>query len=248
MDCLISRVTMDSAVARVSARAATFAGGYVCFSNVHSIVTSRNDKHLRNITNQSFISMPDGKPVAAFATWCGIEGVSQVAGPDFMLVFLEKNRSARNYFYGSTEETLSLLLQRLKQSIPGLNIVGSYSPPFGVISDEEQENIIAGIQKLKPDYIWVGLGAPKQEYWMAKYWDRLRPAILLGVGAAFDFHAGTKPRAPIWLRRAGLEWLHRLMNEPKRLWHRYLYTNSIFLLYALRVLASRCKTRMVKAE
>ena len=248
MDCLISRVTMESAVARVSARAATCAGGYVCFSNVHSIVTSRNDKHLRNITNQSFMSMPDGKPVAAFATWCGIDGVSQVAGPDFMPVFLKKNRSARNYFYGSTEETLALLLERLKQGIPELNIVGSYSPPFGEIPDAEQGNIIAEIQRQKPDYIWVGLGAPRQEYWMARHWEKLKPAVLFGVGAAFDFHAGTKSRAPRWMRRFGLEWLHRLLSEPRRLWRRYLITNTIFLFYSLKDIFSGCGSSRDKSK
>ena len=220
---------MAEAIQDVTEQSAGGEGGYVCFSNVHSVVTSRHDELLRTITNESFMSMPDGKPIATVSHWIGVNGVSQVAGPDFMPEFMKKTPGARHYLYGATPETLSALSGALVNAIPDLNIVGTFSPPFRQLTEQEEVVIIRDIKKTNPDYIWVGLGAPKQEYWMAQHWHDLRPAILFGVGAAFDFHAGVKRRAPEWMRSAGLEWLHRLASEPGRLWKRYLVTNSIFL-------------------
>lgn len=230
---------MATAVEAVEARRQTKDGGYVCFSNVHSVVTAHNDRPLRDATNNSFMSMPDGKPVYAIGRLLGEGGISQVAGPDFMIEFLVHAPKARHYFYGATEETLAKLAEALKGRVAGLNIVGMYSPPFRVLSPEEDNEIVKSIQEAQPDYIWVGIGAPKQEYWMVKHWDALKPAILFGVGAAFDFHAGVKSRAPKWMQSIGLEWLFRLGSEPRRLWRRYLVTNSLFILLAMRDLLSK---------
>jgi len=248
MDCQISRVCMETAISSVRERAESNAGGYVCFSNVHSIVTSKSDVVLRRITNESLMSMPDGKPVAALAKCCGIRGVAQVPGPDFMLRFILETPNSKHYLYGSTKETIELLIGALEEKVPHLNIVGGFSPPFRELTEKEEASFVKEINNISPDYIWVGLGAPKQEYWMAKYWPDLRPAVLFGVGAAFDFHAGTKSRAPGWMRRIGLEWLHRLASEPRRLWRRYLYTNTIFLFYTLKTLLSRCSLLRVKSQ
>jgi N-acetylglucosaminyldiphosphoundecaprenol N-acetyl-beta-D-mannosaminyltransferase len=185
------------------------------------------------------MSMPDGKPLSIVARLSNIKDMSQVAGPDFMLEMLDKHRALRHFFYGSTEETLRLLGERLRERFPGLNIAGTFSPPFRSLQPQETNQITATINQAKPDIIWVGLGAPKQEYWMADNWEQLRPAILMGVGAAFDFHAGTLARAPEWMRMASIEWLYRLLQEPRRLWKRYLVTNSLFLYYLIIYAVSR---------
>lgn len=242
LDCQISRTDMPGAVRAVVERVSQKAGGYVCFSNVHTVVTSRKDIRLRDITNQSFMSMPDGKPLSIVAKMRGAKDISQVAGPDFMLEMMDKHRTLRHYFYGSTEETLKLLTEKLTARFPDVNVVGTFSPPFRSLEPQEANRITNAINQSKPDIIWVGLGAPKQEYWMADHWRELKPAILMGVGAAFDFHAGQLVRAPQWVRRAGLEWLHRLLSEPRRLWRRYFATNSLFIYYLVRNLLWRRKS------
>ena len=148
-----------------------------------------------------------------------------------MVEFMRRNPEARHYLYGATAETLSLLSTSLTANIPNLNIVGCYAPPFRALTEQEESLVLDRINDDRPDYVWVGIGAPKQEYWMYKHWDSLKPAVLFGVGAAFDFHAGAKARAPRWMRTYGLEWLHRLISEPARLWRRYLITNSIFIFF-----------------
>ncbi len=225
---------MNRAVQSVIQRVAQGTGGYICFSNVHTVVTSHKDGRLRDITNHSFMSMPDGKPLSIVAGLSGIKDMSQVAGPDFMLEMLDKHRTLRHFFYGSTEETLELLTERFKTRFPGLKIAGTFSPPFRALQPREVNHITATITQAKPDIVWVGLGAPKQEYWMADNWKQLRPAILMGVGAAFDFHTGKVSRAPEWIRRLSIEWLYRLCQEPRRLWKRYLVTNSLFFYYLMK--------------
>lgn len=233
LDCQINRTDMDRAVQSVIQRVSQKVGGYVCFSNVHTVVMSRKDVRLRNITNHSFMSMPDGKPLSVFAG-LSINDMSQVAGPDFMLEMLVKHRTLRHFFYGSTEETLKLLIEKLAYRIPGLNVAGTLSPPFRPLLAHEVTHISATINQVKPDIIWVGLGAPKQEYWMADNWEILTPAILMGVGAAFDFHAEKLTRAPKWMRKLSVEWFYRLCQEPRRLWKRYLITNSLFFFYLVK--------------
>jgi len=222
---------MDSAVDLVLGRAADQGGGYVCFSNVHTIVTARHDRKLRDITNNSFLSLPDGRPLSVVGRLTGVERVSRVAGPDFMLRLISKAQKMSHYFYGSTPQVIGGLVANLCARYPELHVVGAYSPPFRILSREEKIDIIQNIRAARPDFIWIGLGAPKQEYWMAEVFEELKPAILLGVGAAFDFHAGTIQRAPNWMRGCSLEWVHRLWQEPRRLWKRYLVTNSLFLYY-----------------
>ena len=222
---------MDTAAQNVIRQMATKEGGYVCFSNVHTVVTARRDLRLREIINQSFMSVPDGKPLSVLASLRGIKDVAQVAGPDFMPYFLEFARGTRHFFYGSTPETLDGLVDSIKRRFPGINIAGSYSPPFGHIPAHQMLEIISLIKQSVPDIIWVGLGAPKQEYWMGEQWKHLRPAILMGVGAAFDFHAGKVKRAPRWIRKMGFEWGYRFFQEPSRLWKRYLVTNFLFIWY-----------------
>lgn len=225
---------MSRSISDTLERVRTGLGGYVCFSNVHSIVVAAMDPCLRGIINNSFLTLPDGKPLSVIARLKGYSDVSQVAGPDFMPMLIQQSTGLKHFFYGSTNTVLQALTSNLKQKFPHANIVGSYSPPFRNLSSSESSEIITFINNAKPDIIWVGLGAPKQEYWIAKNWQKLRPAILMGVGAAFNFHANEKKRAPVWMRNLCLEWLYRLAHEPKRLWRRYLVTNSLFIYYLIR--------------
>jgi len=230
---------MRSAIQSVLERVADKIGGYVCFSNVHTVVTSRKNLALRQATNDAFLSLPDGRPLSFIGRRAGYHAMEQVAGPDFMPALIAANSGLRHYFYGSTNETLAQLTQCLRRRFDTIQIVGTYSPPFRALSPSEQEAVLADIRASKPDVVWVGLGAPKQECWMAAHWQALKPAVLLGVGAAFDFHAGRVLRAPLWMRRAGLEWLFRLSAEPRRLFRRYLVTNLLFMYYMLKQMKTK---------
>lgn len=233
LGCNISITNLDNAFESVLDRIKSGAGGYVCFSNVHTVVTSIKDEKLRQITNRAFMAMPDGKPLSLVGRVRDKLPVAQVAGPDFMPHFFGCASGIRHYFYGSTPETLEKLVTNFSEFYPEAIIAGAYSPPFRELTSAEIENNLEDIRKSGADVIWVGLGAPKQEYWMAEHWQQLKPAVLLGVGAAFDFHAGLKTRAPLWMKKYSLEWLHRFCNEPGRLWKRYLVTNTKFILYLL---------------
>lgn len=229
----ISETDAPGALALVRRRIEAGGGGYVCFTNVHAVVTTTSDAAFREVTNGSFLSVADGKPVFWLARLRGSQGVGHVPGPDFMLRALDECRDAGHYFYGSSPQTLERLVDNLKQRFPGLDVRGSFSPPFRPLSDAERAQHLAAIRESGARFVWVGLGAPKQELWMAGAAPQVAPAVLFGVGAAFDFHAGVAPRAPGWMRHAGLEWLFRLASEPRRLWKRYLVTNSLFVWYAV---------------
>lgn len=233
LGCAISNLDMEHALEAVSDAAGSGSGGYVCFSNVHTVVTARKDKGLRDATNNSLFSMADGKPLSVVARIRGHREMGQVPGPDFMLKLLASTPGEGHYFLGSTMEVLGRLVEFVRITYPDACVAGSYSPPFRTLSDHEQSAIIATIRDSGARYVWVGLGAPKQELWMAEHWNSLCPAVLLGVGAAFDFHAGMLERAPNLMRRSGLEWLYRLWQEPRRLWRRYVVTNTLFLWYLL---------------
>jgi N-acetylglucosaminyldiphosphoundecaprenol N-acetyl-beta-D-mannosaminyltransferase len=209
-------------------------GGYVCFTNAHGAVMGRKEARFRGITNGSLLSLADGMSVYCAGRWKGAASLGHVPGPDFLLQSLQQFPERRHFFYGSRPEVLTALLTALRSRIPNLNICGSRSPPFRTQSRVELLQDIEDIKSSGAEFVWVGLGAPKQEVWMAEAWESLRPAILFGVGAAFDFYAGSARRAPESWRRAGLEWFFRLLQEPKRLWRRYLTTNTLFLIYLLQ--------------
>lgn len=233
LECSISAVDMKKAYMAVLDRVRSGDGGYVCFSNVHTVVTAKQDKGLRDATNNAFMAMPDGRPLSVVGRWKGVTNVRQVAGPDFMPFLIGRAKGIKHYFYGSTSETLKKLVENFLVLYPEAIIVGTNSPPFRELTMDEIQNDLAVIKKSEADIIWVGLGAPKQECWMAEHFEKLKPAVLMGVGAAFDFHAGNKARAPEWMKKYGLEWFHRLCSEPSRLWKRYLITNTKFVLYLL---------------
>jgi N-acetylglucosaminyldiphosphoundecaprenol N-acetyl-beta-D-mannosaminyltransferase len=235
----ISRVDADGALDRVRQRPGEGAGGYVCFTNVHAAVTGCQEPAFQKVTNGSFLSLADGKPVYWLARLLGDREVGHVPGPDFMLLALDRLRDRRHFFYGSTTQVLELLKARMEARFPGLQVCGTLSPPFRTLTAADVDLHHAQIRESGAEYVWVGLGAPKQEMWMSANASALRPAVLFGVGAAFEFHSGVTRRAPVAMRRLGLEWLFRLAAEPRRLWKRYLVTNTLFVTYVLRDLASR---------
>ena len=231
---LISDCDSEMAFEKIASCMEAGDGGYICFTNAHTAVEGCRNRDFQNVTNQSLLSLADGSPVFWVARLRGGERVAHLPGPDFMLQALQRYPERRHFFLGSRPEVLSALTQTLTSKIPSLNVVGSFSPPFRPLTDQENEDMLAHIVSTRAEFVWIGLGAPKQELWMGRVSQMLKPAILLGVGAAFDFHAGEIKRAPKWIRRLGLEWLFRLAQEPRRLWRRYLITNSLFVYFFLR--------------
>ncbi len=205
-------------------------GEYVCISNVHTTVMASEDEQYRRVQNEAFLALPDGKPLVLACRKKGFKNAERIAGPDLMpeILNISQKYGCTHYFYGSTEETLGLLKEKFLKRYPDLKIAGMYAPPFRPLTKEEDEAVINRINEVKPDFIWVGLGAPKQENWMNSHKGRLS-GIMFGVGAAFDFHAGTVKRAPRWMQEWCLEWLYRLCQDPKRLFKRYLETNTKFI-------------------
>lgn len=205
-------------------------GDYMCVSNVHTTVTSWEDKDYCYIQNSGIVAIPDGGPLSSVGRRRGFPNMSRTTGPSYMeeILKISVEKGYRHYFYGSTEETLEKLYQVLKQDYPGLRIAGMYSPPFRALTEEEDEAIVNHINKTNPDFIWVGLGAPKQEKWMSVHQGRVN-GFMIGVGAAFDYFAGNIERAPQWMQKSNLEWVYRLMQDPKRLFKRYWHTNMSFI-------------------
>lgn len=217
---------------------------YVCHTNVHAVITGTRDDSFRHTLNGADLVAPDGMPLVWVMRRRGHARQPRLSGPDFMWRFCSRaaDRGLGIYLYGGTPETLERLRARLRQAFPAIRIVGTYAPPFRPMSSLELQEIGTRINESGAHAVFVGLGCPKQECWMAEQRGRIH-AVMFGVGAAFDYHAGNLRRAPAWMRRYGLEWLHRLISDPRRLWRRYLVTNSLFLLlmtrHALRNTVSR---------
>lgn len=229
--------TLHRAVRYVIHHRDRLAGQYLCFSNVHTTVMAAEDPAYRKVLNNSARTFADGAPIAFLLRRNGFQNTERIAGPAFMeeMFRATADGSVSHYFYGSTPEVLEALKARLRREYPGLKIAGSYSPPFTDARNlpADPASDIGRINAAHPDILWVGLGAPKQEMWMYAHKGEVT-AVMAGVGAAFDFSAGSKKRAPEWMQKCGMEWLYRLCQEPKRLWRRYLVTNSKFLWYILR--------------
>jgi N-acetylglucosaminyldiphosphoundecaprenol N-acetyl-beta-D-mannosaminyltransferase len=207
----VSAINMDDALGTIAAWVERGERRYVCALNAHSIVEASSDPSLRRIHNEAGLATPDGMPLVWLLKGAGYKAAE------------------RHFLFGSTPATLQRLEANLTKRYPGLCLVGSYSPPFRALDPVEEETAIEMINRSGAQIVWVGLGAPKQERWMAVNRSRLSANVLIGVGAAFDFHAGVVKQAPMALQRSGLEWLHRLYVEPRRLWRRYLRTNPRFV-------------------
>lgn len=217
--------------------------GYICLGTAHGLTEARRDPELRRIYNASYLTTPDGMPLV----WLGPPGVERVYGPDLMLAVCEAGVRVglRHYFYGGVPGVADQLAVKLAARFSGLEIAGTFTPPFRALNEREGAQLRAHISHARPDVIWVGLSSPKQEKFMAEYWRELDAGLLIGVGAAFDFHSGRVRQAPRWIQRSGFEWLFRLWTEPRRLARRYLTTTPLF---ALRVLAQRSGLRRYPME
>jgi N-acetylglucosaminyldiphosphoundecaprenol N-acetyl-beta-D-mannosaminyltransferase len=230
---------MAGAVRALAGWATTGESRYVCICNVHSVVTALQDEAFGRVVAGADLATPDGAPVAWLLRRQGAAGQQRVTGPELMLEYLAdaERRDEPIYLYGSSESTLAALARTLAVRFPALRIAGAESPPFRPATAQEDEATVARINASGARTVWVSLGCPKQEFWMAAHRGRVQ-AVMVGVGAAFDFHAGTVPRAPQWMQSHGLEWLHRLTSEPRRLWRRYLVTGCVFLWHAAKQLIS----------
>jgi N-acetylglucosaminyldiphosphoundecaprenol N-acetyl-beta-D-mannosaminyltransferase len=233
----IDALGWDPALARLLAWARVRGSRYVCICNVHVVVTASRDTDYRQVIDNADMATPDGAPVAWMLRRLGFATQPRISGPDLMQALCARceEEGVAVYFYGSTESTLAALEKRVCENFPALQIVGREAPPFRSLTLDEDAIAVERINASGAGIVFVGLGCPKQERWMAEHRGKVH-AVMIGVGAAFDFHAGTVRRAPAWMREHGLEWLHRLMSEPRRLWKRYLVTNTLFMLGALRQL------------
>ncbi|MBI5769139.1 MAG: WecB/TagA/CpsF family glycosyltransferase [Verrucomicrobia bacterium] len=228
----VSALTLAQATGLVVGVRGQTRRGYICCGTAAGLTAARADPALQRIFNDAWLTTPDGMPLV----WLGPRGVSRVYGPDLMLAVCDAGRAVglTHFFLGGAHGVADELKQRLSARFPGLAVVGTFSPPYRALEAGELAALRADLARLRPDVVWVGLGTPKQEHFMAEQWRSLDAGVLIGVGAAFDFHSGRVRQAPRWVQRSGFEWLFRLGTEPRRLGPRYLTTTPLF---ALRVLA-----------
>ncbi len=227
--------SLDKTLSVITADLVNLKGDYICVSNVHTLVMSYDDKHYREIQNSGYMVLPDGKPLSIVSRFRGHRNARRVTGPDLMgsIFNISVRNGYRHFFYGSTRDTLEMLKSELENRYPRLDITGMYSPPFRELTEKEDNEIVDMINKSRPDFIWVGLGAPKQENWMNSHKGRVK-GLMIGVGAGFDYFAGNIKRAPLWMQKMSLEWLFRLIQEPQRLWKRYLVYNTRFIILVIK--------------
>ena len=227
----VSAIDMADALDAVDGWIRTRERHYVTITGVHGVMESQRDEELRAIHNRAGLVTPDGMPLVVIMRLRGLDHVERVYGPELMARVCEAGveRGYRHFLYGGEEANTARLAQRLEERFPGIRIVGRFSPPFRPLTHEEDEAIVQRINEVQPDIVWVGLSTPKQERWMAEHVGKLEAPVLVGVGAAFDFLAGVKRQAPRWMQRLALEWLFRLLTEPRRLWRRYLRNNPAFV-------------------
>ena len=206
-------------------------GRYICVTSVHGVITAFRKRAVRASLNGADIATPDGMPIVWALRSIGAKKQERVYGPTLMLKLCEQAERVghRVFFYGGREETLDALCEKLKDRFPDLVVAGAYSPPFRPLTPSEDAQCTQMIVDSDADLVFVGISTPKQDHWMAEHRDRLGGAVMIGVGAAFDFHAGRVKQAPSWMQRAGLEWFFRLLMEPRRLWRRYILETPLFL-------------------
>jgi N-acetylglucosaminyldiphosphoundecaprenol N-acetyl-beta-D-mannosaminyltransferase len=227
----IDALAWDDAVRQIVAWGAARESRYICICNVHSVVTATRDPEFKRAVNNADMATSDGAPIAWALRKLGFPAQQRINGPDLMWRYLREAEEAGQtvYFYGSTRDTLVKLRSTIAREFPGLKVAGTCSPPFRELSALEDEDEIEKINRSGANVVFVGLGCPKQEKWMAAHRGRIN-ALMIGVGAAFDYHSGTVKRAPLWWQHNGLEWLYRLVSDPKRLMKRYMVTNTLFIL------------------
>lgn len=232
LDTNINVISMQETVHYITDTIDSLRGNYICISNVHTTVMSYENEEYNRVQNEAAMALPDGKPLSVVSRKRGFPEAERVTGPDLMGEFFShaKEYPLRHYFYGGTEETIRVLENKLRETYSDLQIAGMYSPPFRALTREELDEVYKKVNETEPDIIWVGLGAPKQENFMYNNRGKFS-AVMVGVGAGFDYHAGRIKRAPQWMQKCSLEWLYRLMQDPRRLLKRYVITNFKFIYY-----------------
>ena len=206
--------------------------GYICVTGVHGVMEAQDDPTFKKILNESFLCTPDGMPMVWAGRLDGQREMSRVYGPDLMLDVCagSETSGAKHFFYGGAEGVAERLAQKLKEQFPKLQVAGTFTPPFRALTADEEKKLREQVSAAQPDIFWVGLGTPKQEKFMAEFLPKLDATLMVGVGAAFDFHSGRVRQAPRWMQRGGLEWVYRLGGEPRRLAGRYFRNNPRFVL------------------
>ena len=220
----VDAVDMDAALARVAAHLRSGAKGYVCAVGVHGVMEAQHDPLVARAFDEAMLVVPDGTPIVWVGWRQGMRAMQAVPGPDLMLRIFADDRFAqcRHFFYGGKPGVAQDLAAAMRRRFPHAAVVGTYTPPFHEWSKAEEASVIRQINTAQPDMVWVGISTPRQELWMSRILPKLDTRLMFGVGAAFDFHTGRIRNCPPWVKRAGLHWLHRLMQDPKRLWRRNL--------------------------
>jgi len=226
----VSAISLDEAVDRTKTLLSGDAQGYVCVTGVHGIMEAQTDSEFRRILNRSFLTTPDGMPTVWLGKANGFKGMTRVYGPDYMIAVCGRfvEQGCRHFLYGGKPGVAEELRAELIRRFPGIQIVGTYTPPFQPLNQQEEDELRTQLTDSRADILWCGLSTPKQERFMASYQGRLPVQLMVGVGAAFDLLSGNLSEAPDWMKNSGLQWLYRLIKEPRRLWRRYLGNNPRF--------------------
>ena len=230
----ISAINLPQATQAIDEALQNRRKGYICFAGVHPVMEAHSDAELRRIYNRSFLTTPDGMPMVWLSRWHGARHVSRVYGPDLMIeVFqLSIRRGYRHFFYGGSDGVAAAMRTEMEKRFPGLHVTGTCEPPFRELTPGEEQQLAEQIHACKPDIMWIGLGSPKQDRFMAEWLPKLDVTLMAGVGAAFNFYTGRVPQAPRWMQRLGLEWLYRCVHEP-RVRSRYFSTVPRFIVASL---------------
>ena len=228
----ISVLNLRTALAAIAGAVGARRKGYICVTGVHGVMEAQDDAAFKKILNDAFLCTPDGMPMVWAGKLAGHRDMRRVYGPDLMLDICawSETSGCKHFFYGGADGVAELLAQKLKAKFPKLAVVGCYTPPFRALTADEEAQLQAQVRAARPDILWVGLSTPKQEKFMAEFLPKLDTTLMIGVGAAFDFHSGRVKQAPRWMQRSGLEWFYRLCSEPRRLAKRYCRNNPLFLL------------------
>jgi N-acetylglucosaminyldiphosphoundecaprenol N-acetyl-beta-D-mannosaminyltransferase len=247
----VDAIDMETTLEHITALLKRSSKSYICVAGVHGVMEAQRNSRLLKVYSDSEMTIPDGMPLVWVGRMQGHAAMQRVTGPDLMLEIFRRKEFAHvtHFLYGGREGVAEELCDKLREQFPLAKIVGTYTPPFRDLSSSEQEQFVARIGELKPDVIWVGISCPKQEIFMARYLSMLETKLMFGVGAAFDYHTGHIRDCSEWIKQAGLQWLHRLMQDPKRLWRRYLRNNPTFVWYiALQMLRLRRYSRSSEAH
>jgi N-acetylglucosaminyldiphosphoundecaprenol N-acetyl-beta-D-mannosaminyltransferase len=227
----VHATNMDRAVSRLETAVISGQKGYVCVTGVQGIMEAQMDSNLKHIINGAMLTIPDGRPTVWVGWLRGLLHMRQVTGPTIMLRIcaLSAEKGYTHFFYGGNDGVADQLKNSLTERFPGLKVVDTYTPPFRSLTPGEESELIRKVAEAKPDFFWVGLSTPKQERFMEQYSSKLDAKVMLGVGAAFDIHTGRIKDAPYWMKFTGVQWMHRIYQDPKRLWKRYLVNNPKFV-------------------